>query len=124
MIFDWILALARHYIALREDQRYYWQKSLAIARRLYLMLADQLLADGVIAERNAIFYATHQELAAYFGVGLPKTELAQTIAARQVEWRAYQREFEQAPTASYPAFLRGDQTLAKISFDSAPLRSG
>ena len=113
-IFDWVLALARHYIALREDQRYYWQKSLAVARRLYLLLAEHLVADGVIAERDMIFYATHAELANYFNAKLPKTELAQTLTARQAEWRVYQHEFEQSPTTSYPAFLRGNVPLDRV----------
>lgn len=110
-IFAQVLALARRYLALREDQRYYWQKSLALARRLYLLLAESLLRAGVIAERDAVFYATHAELAAYFDARLPKTELAHTIAARQSEWRVYQREFQAAPTRAYPLFLRGEVPL-------------
>jgi len=106
--FDAVLSLARHYLALREDQRYYWQKALAVSRHLYLMLADRLVADGVMNERNAVFYATHQELADYFGNKLPKNDLAQKIIARQSEWRVYAHEFEQSPTESYPPFLRGD----------------
>jgi phosphohistidine swiveling domain-containing protein len=118
VIFDWVLALARHYLALREDQRYYWQKSLAIARRLYLMLAEHLVADGVVAERGVVFFATHQELATYFDARLPPEEFARTLAARQAEWREYQREFEQAPTESYPAFLRGDVRLDRVGAES------
>ncbi|MCX7839535.1 MAG: PEP-utilizing enzyme [Anaerolineae bacterium] len=110
-IFDWVLALARHYLALREDQRYYWQKSLALARRLYLMLADRLVTEGVIAAREEVFYATHDELVAYFDHRLPKAELARAIAARQAEWREYQRAFEQSPATAYPPFLQGDVPL-------------
>ena len=117
-IFGWILSLARHYIALREDQRYYWQKSLAVARRLYLLLAEHLVTDGVIAERNAVFYATHAELVDYFAARLPKTEFSQTITARRAEWREYQREFEQSPTTSYPPFLRGDVPLDRVEMGS------
>ena len=100
-----IAALARHYVALREDQRYYWQKSLALSRHLYLLLADRLVAENVIADRNLVFYATHEELGDYFQQRLPKAELARSIAVRQSEWQVYQREFEQAPMESYPAFL-------------------
>jgi len=117
-IFGYTLALARRYLALREDQRYYWQKSLAAARRLYLMLAERLRADSVIAERNAVFYATHQELAAYFQAKLSKGELADRITARQAEWHVYQREFEQSPSASYPAFLRDDIPLPRVGAGS------
>jgi phosphohistidine swiveling domain-containing protein len=107
-----VLPLARRYVALREDQRYYWQKSLAVSRRLYLMLADHLLADGVIGNRSQVFYATHLELQNYFDDKLPKADVARLISARQVEWREYQREFEQSPTESYPAFLRGGVPVA------------
>lgn len=114
-IFDWVLALTRHYLALREDQRYYWQKALALARRLYLILADRLVTEGIIATRQEVFYATHDELVAYFDRRLPKTELAHTIAARQVEWRAYHRVFEQSPATAYPPFLQGDVPLWNAS---------
>ena len=108
VLFNWVLCLARHYLALRENQRYEWQKSLALARRLYLMFAEHLIADGVITERDAIFYATHAELVAYFEARLPAAELARTIAARQVEWREYARAFAQSPATAYPPFLCGD----------------
>jgi pyruvate,water dikinase len=111
VIFAWVRLLARKYVALREDQRYYWQKSLAVSRHLYLLLADRLVAAGVIAERNAVFYATHPELLDYFDARMSPHAFAQSIAARQAEWRAYTREFEQAPTITYPQFLRGDTPL-------------
>jgi len=79
-----------------------------VARRLYLLLAERLVAEGVIAERSAVFYATHDELAEYFDARRNATALAQAIAARQAEWYEYQREFEQSPTTAYPPFLRGD----------------
>ncbi len=108
LIAQLLLPLARKYMALREDQRYYWQKSLALSRRLYLMLAERLTADGVIVERDAAFYATHPELEKYFMGELPKSDLARIIEMRREEWRVYQREFEQSPMTSYPAFLLGD----------------
>ena len=107
IFFDWILYLAQKYVAMREDQRYYWQKSLAVSRHLYLLLADRLVANGVIAYPALVFYATHQELVDYFDAQLPKAELARAIASRQSEWREYLREFEQSPTESYPAFVKG-----------------
>lgn len=117
-----IISLARNYSALREDQRYYWQKSLALSRRLYLMLADRLLADGVIENRNQVFYATRLELQNYFDHKLPKTELTRLIDTRQKEWREYQREFEQSPTESYPAFLRGDIPVRNVRRNVATIQ--
>jgi pyruvate,water dikinase len=110
-------------VALREDQRYYWQKSLAVSRHLYLLLAGRLVADDVIADRNAVCYATHQELEDYFDARLTKNALAQSIAARQTEWREYAREFEQSPTASYPPFLRGDAFVAATSVASTTAKA-
>ena len=122
LIAQLILPLARKYIALREDQRYHWQKSLAVSRQLYLMLADRLVADQVIAERAAVFYATHPELEEYFVSELPKADLARMIEMRQAEWRGYRREFEQAPTTAYPAFLLGDGPLNSVGATRAVAR--
>jgi phosphohistidine swiveling domain-containing protein len=118
VLFEWMLSLTRHYLALRENQRYAWQKSLALARRLYLMLAEHLIADGVITERDAVFYATHDELVAYFESRLPGAELARTIAARQVEWHEYARAFAQSPATAYPPFLCGDAPLHDVGAKS------
>lgn len=112
-MFDTVLPLAREYLALREDQRYAWQKILALARQIYLLLADRLIAQNVIAERAAIFYTTHRELENYFAEQISHDELARAIATRRAEWREYAREFIESPTASYPAFLRGDTPTAQ-----------
>lgn len=115
-----VVSLARHYIRMREDQRYYWQKSLAVSRHLYLLLADRLVTDGVIMDHNAVFYTTHRELVEYFDGRLAKDALTQSIAARQAEWREYQCAFEQSPTASYPPFLRGDVPLERVGAGLVP----
>lgn len=114
-IFDWLLALTRHYLALREDQRYYWQKSLALARKLYLRLADRLVTEGVITTREEVFYATHTELEEYFDARRSATALGHAIAARQSEWREYDRAFKQSPATAYPPFLQGDVPLWNAS---------
>ena len=108
-IFNLVHQLAVKYVALREDQRYYWQKSLAVSRHLYLVLADKLVADGVLGKRDDVFYAIHAELADYFESRLTKEALARSVAARQAEWDAYRRE------SAYPLFLRGDVPLASTA---------
>ena len=105
-IFNQVQQLAAKYVALREDQRYYWQKSLAVSRYLYLVLADELVAEGVLGKRDDVFYATHAELADYFESRLAKESLVSSIVARKAEWDAYRRE------SAYPLFLRGDVPLA------------
>jgi pyruvate,water dikinase len=99
-------------VALREDQRYYWQKSLALTRRLYLLAADILRAAGVIAERTDVFYATHGDLVAFAEKAASGAELSDRIVARRTEWSTFVQEFRQAPASSYPAFLGGSEPPA------------
>jgi pyruvate,water dikinase len=101
-----LLALTRKYVALREDQRYYWQKSLAVTRRAFLMLAERLVRDGVIAAREDLFYATWEEIEKHFAGQNP--DLAARIAQRRAEWQEYARQ------AHYPAFLRGDTPVEPV----------
>ncbi len=110
-MFSAIQDLAVRYVALRENQRYYWQKSLAITRRLYVLLGDRLVAQGILSRPDEVFDATHQELVDYFSGRLSQTALTQSVAERRGEWETYRREFERSPATEYPAFLRGDQPL-------------
>ena len=106
-----VIALARKYAQLREDQRYYWQKSLALTRAAFLVLGRDLAARGIVHDANEIFYATRQEISAYYGMDLEPAELSERIAARRREWEIY-AELEQTRGAeAYPLFLRGDIPL-------------
>ncbi len=107
-----VASLAEQYVALRENQRYYWQKSLAITRRLYVMLGDRLVAQHVIGQRDEVFYSTHQELVDFFLGRLTGQALRQSIADRRAEWAEYQNEFERSPATAYPLFLIGDRPRA------------
>ncbi|MBI5649762.1 MAG: hypothetical protein HZC40_04835 [Chloroflexi bacterium] len=49
----------------------------------------------------------------FFAGQINRDELTRAISARRAEWRVYEREFVESPTASYPAFLRGDTPTAK-----------
>lgn len=105
------IAFARRYAQLREDQRYYWQKGLAVVRSAYLMLGRDLAARDLIADAPSIFYATRQEIAEYYGMELQPAELAEKIAARKREWQSF-AELERARGQdAYPHFLRGDTPL-------------
>lgn len=114
-LFERVRSLAVKYVALREDQRYYWQKSLAISRALYLILAGRLVAERVVSSREDVFYASHAELVAYFQGRLSQEQIAAAIDARRTECQAYARE------QAYPAFLLGDVPLAA---SDAPLATG
>ncbi len=90
----WVLRYARRYMLLREDQRFFWQQTLALQRRLVLALGEMLRAG------QNIFFATMEELrAAANGAPLP---------LRDMERR--RREFERLGD-DYPPFLRGLEPL-------------
>jgi phosphohistidine swiveling domain-containing protein len=108
-MFDHILGLARRYMPLREDQRFYWQESLAAMRELFLLIGDKLVAEGLLKDRGEVFFATKDEIAAYVkGRGdFPAHE----VRSRQGEFRQLQGQHELAPHLTYPAFLVGNRPL-------------
>ncbi|MGB8643608.1 MAG: PEP-utilizing enzyme [Anaerolineae bacterium] len=112
-VFELVLGFARRYALLRENQRYYWHKSLAVSRRAYLRLADYLCADQVIDARDYVFYATQGELADYFGGRLTAERLATLIRERREAWDRYGDEYRRAPARAYPAFLKGDTPIER-----------
>ncbi len=108
-LFDQILGLAQRYMPLREDQRFYWQKSLAAIRELFLMIGDKLVADGLLEDCGDIFFCSKDEIEQYVKgrVGFPSSQ-AQT---RRGEFQKLQEEHSLAPFLSYPAFLVGNSPL-------------
>jgi hypothetical protein len=108
-VFDDVLGLARRYMPLREDQRFYWQESLAAMRELFLLIGDKLVADGLLRDRDEVFFATKDEMEAYVkGRGdFPAHE----VRSREREFRQLQGQHELAPHLTYPAFLVGNRPL-------------
>jgi phosphohistidine swiveling domain-containing protein len=99
-LFDFVLRYARRYMILREDQRFYWQKTLAVQRRLALWMGQQL------GQKEDIFFATFDELrSAAAGGPLPEREMARR--------RAEFQRLERAGAAGYPSFLQGNQALVE-----------
>jgi hypothetical protein len=108
-VFDHILGLARRYMPLRENQRFYWQKSLAAMRELFLLIGDRLAADGLLKDRREVFFATKDEIAAYVkGRGdFPAHE----VRSRGRDFRQLQGQHDLAPHLTYPVFLVGNRPL-------------
>ncbi len=106
-----VLSLARHYLPLREDQRYLWQRSLALQRRLYLAAGQIMAADGQLSDAGDVFFLTSAEVRA---VAPGHLVLARE---RREEHRRLTAEWQQGllPGSQrgdhYPAFLRGDATV-------------
>ncbi len=111
-ILDRVLALARCYVTLREDQRFAWQRSLALMRRAFLRIGERLAAGGLLVQADDVFFATLEEIREL------SPQVRQAIAARRVTFERLQREFELAPHLTYPAFLRGKRPL------ESPLEKG
>jgi phosphohistidine swiveling domain-containing protein len=108
-VFDHVLGLARRYMPLREDQRFYWQESLAAMREIFLLIGDRLLTEGLLEHRGQVFFATKDELEVYVKGrgGFPVYE----VQGREREFRQLQSEHELAPHLTYPAFLIGNRPL-------------
>jgi phosphohistidine swiveling domain-containing protein len=119
-----VLDLARRYVALREDQRFVWQQTLALMRSAFLRIGKVLVAQGLLTRDDDIFFASSeqvQELALApggktpFEAALPSPdaylEIRQAIVARRAAFERLEHEFELAPHMTYPAFLRGNRPL-------------
>lgn len=119
-----LLRFARIYSALREDQRYYWQKSLAVARRAYLLLALKIKDQIGLESTSHIFYATSGEISEYLSGRLSGGDLGRVIQDRRQEWASYREEYTRSPSASYPEFLRGDSPLEGTSIQEGNVWQG
>lgn len=59
---QWLADLCGSYMCLREDQRYYFDKSWVLLREILLKIADCLLEDNILEERQDIFHLTIREI--------------------------------------------------------------
>jgi len=110
-IFDHVLGLVRRYMPLREDQRFYWQETLAAIRELFLLIGDRLVAAGLLKDRREVFFATKDEIEAYVMKGRGSFPNYDEVRSREGEFRQFQGEHEIAPHLTYPAFLVGNRPL-------------
>ena len=106
-----VLTLARCYLPLREDQRYLWQRSLALQRKLYLLLAESMVADCHLGEASDVFFLNVAEVRA---AGPASLSLARR---RRREHQRLMAEWHEGLLSHghgrdhYPPFLRGDAPL-------------
>jgi pyruvate,water dikinase len=109
-VFDHVLGLARRYMPLREDQRFYWQQTLAAMRELFLLIGDRLVAEGLLKNRDEVFFATKDEIESYVK-GKGGFPIYDKVRSRKRELQQLEGEHELAPHLSYPAFLVGNRPL-------------
>lgn len=101
--------MARRYMGLREDQRLYWQQTLAYIRRLFLRLGRHLQAEGVLQAPGELFFATWEELRAH-GAGEGHIDRGLLIR-RRAEFHRLREEHRRAPALHYPPFVRSNHPL-------------
>jgi len=104
-----LLHWARRYMALREDQRFHWQQSLALQRACFLSLGEKLARDGILDRAEDIFFATISEIedCVTRGVPLPVRQMRK----RRGEHARLLRDEAASPALAYPPFLQGNRPL-------------
>jgi pyruvate,water dikinase len=120
-----LAAVTRRYLRLREDQRFAWQRGLALLRRLYL-LAGQVMAEaGHLGTCDDVFYLTAEEVRrAALETG---SDLRETVAARRREFADACASFARDASASYPPFLRGaepEAPVGDVALEGMPVSPG
>jgi pyruvate,water dikinase len=103
-----IVGLAQRYMPMREEQRFYWQKTLAVLRKLLLLMGQRMAEAGALNGVDRVFFLTKPEIEA-FALHLRCDNCATLADDRQQRFERLQRDYDTAPSRAYPAFLRGNQ---------------
>lgn len=117
------VAVARRYLALREEQRFYWQRGLALMRALYLRLGKHLAEAGRLDCAEDVFYLTAEEVEALAG-GRGPANSRRLAAWRRREFAALVAGQLVNPVRAYPPFLRGKTPLAAAQVGESTLLRG
>jgi len=111
-ILDHVAHLTQQYLPLREDQRFYWQRTLALMRKLFLLLGERMARAGLLQQDTHIFFLTKDEIEACVqgSDGRAGGRLyAQLAANRQQQFLRLCQDSKIAPERAYPPFLCGDE---------------
>ena len=105
-----LAGLARRYVWLREEQRFVWQRILALQRRALLEMGRAWAEGGLLPTAERVFFATLEEVRQ---AALGERPLDAPRLARR--WRTFQRlcqdDARLPPSVAYPPFLRGQEPL-------------
>lgn len=102
-----VLAFARRYVALREAQRFEWQKDLYLMRRVLMLAETKLTAAGILRQPGDVFFLTWAELQALLsGQGLSDSPAILVTARR--------RAFNRIRYAPYPRFVKGNKPYTPV----------
>jgi pyruvate,water dikinase len=100
-----VLFFARRYVALREAQRFEWQKDLYLMRRAFVLAETRLIAAGLLRQPGDIFFLTWAELQTLLSSGGLSMTPAALVTARR-------RAFNRIRYAPYPRFVKGSEPCA------------
>jgi phosphohistidine swiveling domain-containing protein len=100
-----VLFFAQRYVALREAQRFEWQKDLYLMRRAFMLAETRLIATGMLRQPEDIFFLTWAELQTLLPGGSLSTAPAVLATARR-------RAFNRIRYAPYPRFVKGNEPCA------------
>ncbi|HOW67835.1 MAG TPA: PEP/pyruvate-binding domain-containing protein [Candidatus Paceibacterota bacterium] len=101
----WLAQQTRHYLPLREDQRFYWQQTLAFQRRLAIEAGMELSGRGWLGTDQDVFFLTWSEL---MGSGENIRPDCGLVDQRREEFHRLQKEQAWDETDHYPLFLQGN----------------
>ena len=108
-----LVELSRIYMQLRENQRYHWQRGLALIRRLVNLLGRYWSHSKVLEVPADVFFLTWEELEA--GIqDIARLPSLAIVRERKQAFDTLRAEYVANPGVHYPPFLRGDQPLAGV----------
>ncbi len=106
--FEGLLASTINFMDLRERVSQLISEDAYLMRCIYLALANQLVRQNKLSQRDDIFYLSHEEVVASVRGEIKAEEANQLIEARQIELR---RDAEIDP----PEILRGEMSSSRVS---------
>jgi pyruvate,water dikinase len=110
-LFQNLLRLTEHYMPLREEQRLCWQRTLALQRRLFLLLGQRLTNMGILHGGQHVFFLTKSELEAYVRGQCNGDGYVDIVTSREQQYMRLRQEFDAAEAWAYPPFVRGHRPL-------------
>ncbi|MFQ5866053.1 MAG: PEP/pyruvate-binding domain-containing protein [bacterium] len=91
MIFLLIVHFAKAFVLLRENQRFYWQMSIAQMRRIALELGKHLVSENKIEAPDEVFFLHLNELRAFICKG-KEIKWKEVVTERKTELQRNQKE--------------------------------
>ena len=104
LIVDILIRFTHIYMRLREDQRFYWQKSLYRQRKAFIKIGRLIFQE----DANDVFFLTLSEIYGFVENNVQVTELQELAKLRKGEFYKIQR-------TSCPPFLKGNSPYTPIS---------